>query len=94
VRRAHPRVDLWGDPEVGRDGRVTDEGLGGLRSSMPHANFDAFDADRRLSVVPDLFTVGLVARYIAWKLGQDLGTVPGVVGAPHAPFPQEDSHER
>ena len=25
---------------------------------------------RRLSAIPDLFTVGLVTRYIGWKLGQ------------------------
>ena len=95
-----PRGELFpeslfqGDPEFVQDGRVTDEGMGELRSRMPYADFDAFDADRRLSAVPELFTVGLIARYVAWKLGQDLDTGPGVVSAPHAPFPQEESHER
>jgi len=94
-----PRGELFpdsvfqGDPLFVQDGRVTDEGMGELRSRMPYADLGAFDADRRLSAVPDLFTVGLVARYVAWKLGQDPGTGPGVALAPHAPFPQEESHE-
>ena len=89
-----PESIFQGDPEFVQDGRVTDEGMGELRSRMPYADFSAFEADRRLGAVPDLFTVGLVARYVAWKLGQDLGAVPGVVAPPHAPFPQEESHER
>jgi hypothetical protein len=27
-----------------------------------------FEGDRRLSAIPDLFTVGLVAQFIDWKL--------------------------
>jgi hypothetical protein len=42
--------------------------MGALRSQMPFADLRAFDADRRLIAVPDLFTVGLLTRYIAWKL--------------------------
>jgi acyl carrier protein len=95
-----PRGELFpdsifqGDPEFVRDGRVTDEGMGELRSRMPYADLGAFDQDRRLTAVPDLFTVGLVARYVAWKLDQDVGPGPGVVTAPHTSFPQEQSHER
>ena len=89
-----PESIFQGDPLFVQDGRVTDEGMGELRSRMPYADFGAFDADRRLSAVPDLFTVGLVARYVAWKLGQNRGTGPDAVAASHAPFPQEESHER
>jgi hypothetical protein len=32
---------------------------------MPYADLDAFDHDRRLAAVPDLFTVELVTRYVA-----------------------------
>jgi acyl carrier protein len=71
-----PESIFQGDPEFVQDGRVTDEGMGKLRSRMPYAHFDAFDQDRRLSAVPDLFTVGLVAGYVAWKLGQDGGNEP------------------
>src|SRR6516164_3227855 len=69
-----PRGELFpasvfqGDPELVQDGQVTDEGMRELRSRMPFADLGAFDRDRRLSAVPDLFTVGLVARYVAWKL--------------------------
>ena len=68
-----PESVFQGDPEFVCEGRVTDKGLAELRSRMPFADLDAFDQDRRLSAVPDLFTVGLVARYVAWKLGRDLG---------------------
>jgi hypothetical protein len=37
---------------------------------MPYADLDGFDHDRQLSRIPDLFTVELIARYVAWKLGQ------------------------
>ena len=70
-----PESVFQGDPEFVQEGRVTEKGLGELRSRMPYANLDGFDHDRKLSAIPDLFTVDLVARYIAWKLGQ--GTAAG-----------------
>ena len=57
-----------GDPEFVSDGKVTDKGMAELRLRMPYADLGALDEDRRLSAIPDLFTVDLVARYIAWKL--------------------------
>jgi acyl carrier protein len=74
-----PRGELFpesvfaGDPAFVSDGRVTDKGLEELRSRMPYADLDGLDHDRRLDSVPDLFTVDLVARYVAWKLGQGGG---------------------
>src|SRR5262245_25347338 len=65
-----PESVFQGDPEFVREGRVTDQGLDELRLRMPYANLDGFDHDRRLSAISDLFTVDLVTRYIAWKLGQ------------------------
>src|SRR5262249_15152550 len=65
-----PESVFQGDPEFVRDGPVTDRGMAEMRTRMPQADLDAFDRDRRLSSVADLFTVELVARYIAWKLGQ------------------------
>jgi acyl carrier protein len=82
-----PRDELFpeslfqGDPEFVREGKVTDEGMVELRSRMPFADLGAFDHDRRLSAVSDLFTVGLVARYVAWKLGQGTGAGPDDHGA-------------
>jgi acyl carrier protein len=71
-----PRSELFpesifqGHPDFVREGRVTDQGMAELRSHMPYADLGAFDKDRRLSAVSDLFTVNLVAGYVAWKLGR------------------------
>jgi len=69
-----PRDELFpesvfdGDPEFVVDGKVTDKGLAELRRRMPYADFRKLERDRRLSGVPDLFTVEMVAGYISWKL--------------------------
>jgi acyl carrier protein len=65
-----PESVFQGHPDFVRDGRVTDQGMDELRERMPYADLEAFDRDRRLSAVADLFTVSLVTRYVAWKLGQ------------------------
>jgi acyl carrier protein len=65
-----PQSVFQGDPDFVREGRVTDQGMAELRSRMPYADLGAFDQDRRLSAVSDLFTVSLVSQYVAWKLGQ------------------------
>jgi acyl carrier protein len=64
-----PESIFQGDADFVCEGRVTDQGMAELRSRMPYADLDTFDRDRRLSAVSDLFTVGLVAQYIGWKLG-------------------------
>jgi acyl carrier protein len=63
-----PESVFQGDPDFVQEGRVTDQGMGELRAHMPYADLGAFDQDRRLTAVSDLFTVDLVARYVAWKL--------------------------
>src|SRR6516165_3024041 len=73
-----PESVFQGNPEFVREGRVTDQGMDELRSRMPYANLDTFDHDRRLTAVADLFTVDLVTRYVAWKLGQ--GAAVGLNG--------------
>lgn len=71
-----PRGELFpeslfqGAPEFVQEGRVTDQGMVELRSRMPFADLEAFDKDRRLSAVSDLFTVNLLTRYVEWKLSQ------------------------
>src|SRR5580700_10338416 len=69
-----PESVFQGDPDFVREGRVTDQGMTELRSRMPYADLGAFDKDRRLSAVSDLFTVSLVVQYVAWKLGQGVRT--------------------
>ena len=73
-----PESVFQGDPEFVNEGQVTDKGMAELRLRMPYADFGGLDNDRRLSSIPDLFTVDLVARYIAWKLsnGCEPGTSP------------------
>jgi acyl carrier protein len=65
-----PESIFQDDPAFVQDGRVTDQGLAELRSRMPYADLSGFAGDRRLSAVPDLFTVGLLTGYVAWKLGR------------------------
>src|SRR5262245_34991014 len=61
-----PRGELFpeslfqADPDFVRAGNVTDQGMGQLRLRMPYADLSAFDQDRRLAAVPNLFTVGLI----------------------------------
>src|SRR5881227_4014420 len=50
-----PESIFQADPEFVRDGRVTEQGMGELRSRMPYADLSAFEQDRRLTSVPDLF---------------------------------------
>ncbi len=75
-----PESVFQGDPDFVRDGRVTEQGMGELRSRMPYADLSAFDQDRRLIAVSDLFTVGLVVQYVEWKLGQGVEAAPNRAG--------------
>jgi acyl carrier protein len=63
-----PESIFQSDPEFVQDGRVTDKGLGELAARLPYADLGGFEHDRQLSAVADLFTVGLIARYVTWKL--------------------------
>jgi acyl carrier protein len=65
-----PESVFQGDPNFVQEGKVTDQGMDALRARMPYADLRALEHDRRLSTVADLFTVGLIVRYIAWKLQQ------------------------
>src|SRR5271155_4558139 len=43
-----PESVFQGDPDFVREGRVTEQGMGELRSRMPYADLAAFNQDRRL----------------------------------------------
>jgi acyl carrier protein len=88
-----PESVFQGDPEFVCEGRVTDKGLAELRSRMPFADLGDFDQDRRLSAVPDLFTVGLIARYVAWKLCRDPGAGGNVHSEVRVPRPSSPVHQ-
>ena len=89
-----PESVFQGDPDLVQNGRVTDRGMAELRSAMPYADLESFDRDRRLGAVPDLFTVGLVTRYVTWKLGSGAGAAaiaPGPVPVTPVPSPSVES---
>jgi acyl carrier protein len=65
-----PASIFQGDAGFVQEGKVTDGGLVRLRSQLPYADLNNFAGDRRVSAIPDLFTVDLVTRFIAWKLNQ------------------------
>ena len=77
-----PRGELFPDSifadqaDLVDEGRVTDRGMVELRSRMPYADLADFERGRRSGAIADLFTVGLVVRYIEWKLGRDDPAVP------------------
>ena len=71
-----PESIFQGDPEFVQEGRVTDQGMAELRARMPFADLTGFERERAVSAVPDLFTVGLLARYVGWKLGRAAQTYP------------------
>jgi len=51
-----------------KDGKVTAEGIQQLRTRMPHADIDAFAKDPSISRMSDLFTVGMICRFVAARL--------------------------
>ena len=80
-----------GDPAFVQDGLVTDQGLAELRERMPYADIGGFEGDRRVSAVPDLFTVGLITRYVTWKLNPAAAADPGPCRPiAYRAFPEDD----
>jgi acyl carrier protein len=53
------------DPEMVQDGRVTDHGIAELRAALPYAEVPDQLACSRIG---DLFTVGMVAKFVEAKL--------------------------
>jgi acyl carrier protein len=68
-----PESIFQGDPEFVQDGRVTEKGLAELRARMPFADLGKFEQNPEVGAIGDLFTVGLITRYIQGKLGQSRG---------------------
>lgn len=69
-----PRGELFPEnlaaPDSGfvKDGVVTEAGLTELRDKMPHANVDDFADDPKVENIPDLFTVGMICKFLESKL--------------------------
>jgi acyl carrier protein len=68
-----PESIFQGDPEFVEGNRVTAQGLSELRARMPFADLSSFEQNPEISAIGDLFTVGMITRYIEGKLGQPSG---------------------
>jgi acyl carrier protein len=70
-----PRGELFpenlamADQSFVADGKVTAAGIDELRKRLPYADVNAFAGDPRVENINDLFTVGMVVKYLATKLG-------------------------
>ncbi len=51
-----------------KDGKVTPEGIEQLRARMPHADIDSFASNPAVSRLSDLFTVGMICRFVQARL--------------------------
>jgi len=58
-----------GDAAFVANGKVTPVGLAALEKQMPYADLTEFKKDPRMDKVEDLFTVDLLVRYLAMRLG-------------------------
>lgn len=69
-----PRGELFpenlamADQSFVADGKVTETGIAELRSRLPFADVEKFAADPRVENLNDLFTVGMVVKYLEKKL--------------------------
>ena len=51
------------------DGKVTEQGIAQLREKMPHADVDKFAEDPQVSKISDMFTVDMICKFTASRLG-------------------------
>ena len=65
-----PESIFQGDPELVKDGKVTEKGLAELRDKMPYADLTEFEKNPTLEGISDLFTVNLIVSYIESKLAR------------------------
>ncbi|MBL8746261.1 MAG: acyl carrier protein [Phycisphaerae bacterium] len=57
------------DPKFIQDGKVTEAGLAEMRRKLPHIDFSDFARDPRLGQIGNVFTVGVLVKYVERKLG-------------------------
>jgi len=60
--------DVLNNPEFVSGDKMTPAGLQRLKELMPHADFSKFEADARVSEMPELFTVKTIVNYVESKL--------------------------
>jgi len=60
--------DILSNPEFVDGDNMTATGLARLKAIMPHADFQEFEKEPRVSRMPDLFTVNTIVNYVEGKL--------------------------
>jgi acyl carrier protein len=60
--------NLATDESLVKDGLVTAEGIEKLRASMPHADESKFAANPKVENIQELFTVGMIVKFLEKKL--------------------------
>ncbi|MDX2115147.1 MAG: acyl carrier protein [Planctomycetota bacterium] len=57
------------DPRFVQNGMVTPEGIAEMKKRLPHVDFAHFAKEPKLAQIGNLFTVGVLVRYVERKLG-------------------------
>ncbi|HOI55078.1 MAG TPA: acyl carrier protein [Phycisphaerae bacterium] len=60
--------NLFTDEQYVQNGKLTEAGLSELRKRMPHADLTEFQNDPDVQNVNNLFTVGMICKYIESKV--------------------------
>ena len=60
--------NVMSDATLVENGRFTDKGMEMLRQRMPHVDLTAFESDRSVAKVSELFTVGSLVSFVERKL--------------------------
>ncbi len=60
--------DVANNPEFVDGDKLTPTGLAKLKEAMPHTDFSKFEADPKVSNMPDLFTVNTIVNYVEGKV--------------------------
>jgi acyl carrier protein len=68
-----PRGELFpdniaADPSLAKDGVLTPAGVSELRKRLPFADVDKFAKDPKVENIQDLFTVGMIVKFMQAKL--------------------------
>ncbi|MCD6404679.1 MAG: acyl carrier protein [Planctomycetes bacterium] len=63
--------NLTADSQYVKDGALTEQGLAELKKRLPYADTTEFEKAPRVSAIADLFTVGMMVRYLEDKVADD-----------------------
>jgi acyl carrier protein len=56
------------DPDMIKDGKLTEKGLDELKARMPYADLTEFAANPEIERIGDLYTVDMLVHYVSSKL--------------------------